>query len=75
MMVRKTLSILMFVLIAGTAVHAGQYPGWEGYPSLYELTDTALLDGQVYAASPRGLVRYDPGEGIYTFYYNNQDLR
>ncbi|MFC1511972.1 two-component regulator propeller domain-containing protein [Candidatus Latescibacterota bacterium] len=75
MMVRKILSVLMYILIAGTAVRADQYPGWEGYPSLYELTDTALLDGQVYAASPRGLVQYDPGDGTYTFYYNNQGLR
>ena len=66
--------LLSFFCFPAVAVHAVEYPDWEGYPPMATVHDLVTFNDVLYAASLGGLFKYDPASGEYTYYYKNNGL-
>jgi ligand-binding sensor domain-containing protein len=69
--------LTVFFLLAAVLPHevaAVDYPGWEGYPPLYNVNDITMYSGEVYGVTEGGFFRYDPATESYRLYYKNHGL-
>ena len=74
MKIGKKLIIILLCLYAEKAVWAEEYPDWEGYPSLFSMTDLIEFKGRVYGTCENGVLCYDPLNKEYKLFYKNHGL-
>ena len=74
MKIGKILIIILLCLYAEKVVWAEEYPDWEGYPSLFSMTDLIEFKGRVYGTCENGVLCYDPLNKEYKLFYKNHGL-
>ena len=70
---RTTLLSLLIIFFV-SEVYATEYPEWEGFPSLVNITKLAKFEGKIYGATPGGIVQFDPSNNKYELIYKNHGL-
>jgi len=71
---KKLILLLLLCLFTEKPMMAEEYHDWEGYPSLFSMTDIIEFKGRVYGSCKNGVFCYDPLNKEYKLFYKNHGL-
>ncbi len=69
-----SVSMILAVIFCAPFSRAEEYPDWQGFPPFVTVDDICEFDGEIYAATAGGLMRYNPETNNYHLYYKNNGL-